>query len=86
MLVSNGVQTASCTVNVTNFGATTVQYPSTTSASPLSLVSNYIPALLPNTGFEPLSSAALAFAVVLLLGAGIFVYPYVKKAIVVAAH
>ena len=35
---------------------------------------------LPNTGFEPTNGAPIAFAVVLLLGAFVASYPYVRKA------
>ncbi|MDO8518080.1 MAG: hypothetical protein Q7S26_02205 [bacterium] len=92
VIVSNGVQTATCTVTVTNNGTAVLPYQDTTSVTPLSLVSTYTPALLPNTGFEPLSAqagqggASFAFAVVAVLGAGIFFYPYVKKALVVAVR
>lgn len=81
--VSNGIQTAVCTINVVNVGAAAMQYSGT---APISLVSNYTPALLPNTGYGPLSGVSLAFVIVVLFGAGILFYPYVKKAIVIATH
>lgn len=78
VIVSNGVQTATCTVTVTNNGVATLTYKGTR------LDSTYTPALLPNTGFEPQGGASFAFAVVAVLGAGILSYPYVKKALVIA--
>ncbi len=51
------------------------QYP-----QPVSLITNYIPSQMPNTGFDPSQGPAMiAFALVLLAGAGIAVYPYVRK-------
>lgn len=41
---------------------------------------------LPNAGFAPLESAQLAFAVVLLLGAGIAVFPYARKVFALAVR
>ncbi|MBY0473173.1 hypothetical protein K2Q00_02725 [Patescibacteria group bacterium] len=76
VMVNNGVQTAHCTINVVANGATAITYPGTPT-----LTSNFIPAFLPNTGFGPQDSAVLAFALALLIGAGIYVAPYVKRAI-----
>lgn len=42
----------------------------------------YVP-YLPNTGFEPVSGAAVAFALVVLAVAGFFLYPYVARALAV---
>lgn len=42
------------------------------------------PLYLPNTGFAPLDSAELAFALVALIGAGLFIFPYVRKALAIA--
>ncbi len=39
---------------------------------------------LPNTGFEPTNGAQMAFAVVLLIGAFVASYPYVRKAFALA--
>lgn len=83
VIVSAGVQTATCIVTVTDGNKVAVQ---TGSIAPLSLSSTYIPALLPNTGFEPLSGASLAFAAALLLSAGILLYPYVRKALIIATR
>lgn len=48
---------------------------------PVSLVTNYIPSQLPNTGFDPsLFYQIIAFAIVLLFGSGVAVYPYARKA------
>ena len=41
---------------------------------------------LPNTGLEPVQSAQLAFALVLLLGAAIAVYPYARKSFAIAVR
>lgn len=76
VMVQSGTQVASCTVNVVAAAAGPITY----QGAP-SLVSNFIPATLPNTGFGPQESAMLAFALVLLIGAGIYVAPYVRKAI-----
>ncbi|MDP4020985.1 MAG: hypothetical protein Q8P58_03025 [Candidatus Adlerbacteria bacterium] len=46
---------------------------------PVNVVTTYVPKGLPNTGFPPVSSAALAFAAVLLLGVGLALTPYAKK-------
>lgn len=44
-------------------------------------VATYYPSpTFPNTGFEPVQSAQLAFAFVLLMGAAIAAYPYARKA------
>lgn len=49
---------------------------------PVTLVTNYVPTALPNTGFDPrFGSAIIAFAIVFLLGGGIVVYPYARKVI-----
>lgn len=42
------------------------------------LAAQYVPSM-PNTGFEPLTATAFAFALALLIGAGIFVLPYVQR-------
>lgn len=41
---------------------------------------------LPNAGFAPVTSSALAFALVLLLGAAIALYPHAKKAFTVVTR
>ena len=40
----------------------------------------------PNTGFAPIDSAQMAFALVLLMGAGIMAYPYARKAFAIAVR
>ncbi len=77
VMVNNGVQTANCTVNVVANGAGPITYQGATP----SLVSNYIPVGLPNTGFGPQDGAVFALALVFLIGAGIYAAPYVKQAI-----
>jgi hypothetical protein len=42
--------------------------------------------LLPNTGFAPQTLASLAFAVVLMLGAAIALYPHARKAFAVVTR
>ncbi len=79
VIVSNGVQNATCTINVV-VGAVPINY---IGSSP-SITTNYIPAYLPNTGFGPVSSSVLAIALALLLSAGIFFFPYVRKALTIA--
>ncbi|MBY0294372.1 hypothetical protein K2Q08_03525 [Patescibacteria group bacterium] len=76
VMVNNGIQTANCTINVLASAAGAITYP----GSP-TITSSYIPAFLPNAGFGPQDSAVLAFALVLLIGAGIYAAPYVKRAI-----
>ncbi|OGC88353.1 hypothetical protein A2419_00670 [Candidatus Adlerbacteria bacterium RIFOXYC1_FULL_48_26] len=76
VMVNNGIQTANCTINVVAGVAGAITYPGTPT-----ITSNFIPAFLPNTGFGPQDSAVLAFALVLLIGAGIYFAPYVKRAI-----
>lgn len=41
---------------------------------------------MPNTGLEPQTFAALAFAVVLLMAAGIALYPHARKAFAIAVR
>jgi hypothetical protein len=41
---------------------------------------------LPNTGFEPQTMAAFAFAIVLLLGTAIALYPHAKKAFAIVTR
>ena len=95
--VTSGTQTAVCTVNVlAAAGPVSYSIPTQTqtvvpvvtvapavSVAP-ALTTNYVPAL-PNTGFEPLSATQIAFALIVLLAAGIFVAPYVRKTFVAIA-
>jgi hypothetical protein len=53
-----------------------------TNSGYVSLGTTYVP-YLPNTGFEPQSSFAIAFALVVLITLAIFSYPYVRKAFIV---
>lgn len=49
---------------------------------PVSVITNYMPSNLPNTGFDPsMGPAMIAFAVVFVLGTGIVLYPYARKII-----
>ncbi len=47
-------------------------------------VTSYVYPSMPNTGFEPQNGAQLAFATVLLIGAFVSSYPYVRKAFALA--
>lgn len=49
-------------------------------AQPVTYVQSYVPRF-PNTGFPPISAAAVAFAAVLLIGAGAYFLPHVRKTI-----
>ena len=54
-------------------------YPAAPIVAQPTITTTYIPQGLPNTGFPPVSSAAFAFAAVLLLTAGLVLTPYAKK-------
>lgn len=98
--VTNAAQTAACLITVTTSYspiATTPPAPS----YPGSVYPGYQtpgygypqPSLtyaayprLPNTGFAPSSGAEMAFALVLIMGAGIAVFPHARKAFAVAVR
>jgi hypothetical protein len=88
VMINNGVQSASCTVNVVLPGTAgiTVNNPTTVvtsvNGSP-QVVARYVPSSLPNTGFGPIDGAVLAFSMVLLIAAGIYAAPYVRQAIAI---
>ena len=48
----------------------------------VTVVNKYVPTL-PNTGYEPISTATIAFAGILLLAALVLSFPYVRKAFAV---
>jgi hypothetical protein len=80
VVVSNGTQTASCTVNIVGAAAPIIY------SNTAPIVSTYIPPAatyivptLPDTGFEPQGAAAIALAIALLGMCAIAAYPYVKK-------
>jgi hypothetical protein len=88
--VTNGISVATCTVNVVASGApapvvispVNPLYPSTTGSTSYGgvyVTPTYVPGL-PNTGFEPLSSAEAASAVVLVIAMALIALPYVRKA------
>lgn len=84
--VESDGETATCRVRVVDERSDYYpQYPvypaSPIVIQPVNITSTYIPQGMPNTGFPPVSSAALAFAAVLLFGAGLAVTPYAKKLI-----
>lgn len=71
------------------YGSTTYPYGGTSYTAPYqpTYTSTYYPyPRFPNTGFEPITSAQLAFAVVLLMGAAIAAYPYARKAFALAVR
>ena len=75
-------ETDTCRVRVVE--RSSYYYPPTyptypTYTPPVTVAATYVPKGLPNTGFPPISSAALAFALVLLFGVGLAVTPYAKK-------
>lgn len=88
--VHNGVQSASCMVNVVASSAApgiTVTYqtpPASGAAGVPSVASSYMPSSLPNTGFGPQDGAMFAFALVFLLAGSIYIAPYVRQALAVA--
>ena len=81
--VESDGETATCRVKVVERSDYYPPYPMyptyPTYTQPVSVVTNYVPQGLPNTGFPPVSSAALAFAAVLLFGVGLALTPYAKK-------
>lgn len=79
--VTNAAQTAACNVNVLGNGGLSAGY---TYPNP-TLISQAYPRL-PNAGFEPINSAQMAFAIVLLIGAYVATYPYVRKAFALAVR
>lgn len=87
--VTNGTSVATCTVNVVVSGApapvvinpanyVTGYTPSTTYGG-VYVTPTYIPSF-PNTGFEPMSSAAAASAAVVVIALSLVMLPYVKQA------
>jgi hypothetical protein len=50
------------------------------------IVTSYVNPRFPNTGFEPINAAQMAFALVLLMGAAIAAYPYARKALTLAVR
>lgn len=88
--VSNGTSVATCTVNVVASGAPVVinpinyaggytGYTTPTTYGGVYVTPTYVPSF-PNTGFEPLSSAAAASAVAVLFAVSLVALPYVRKA------
>lgn len=99
--VTNAAQTATCTITVNNSYYPQPQVPTAPTYTNPSYVYPYggtaygtpAPQLytqpqprFPNTGFEPITSAQMAFAVVFLMGAAIAAYPYARKAFAVAVR
>lgn len=96
--VTNAAQTATCNVTVTPgyfqqpISTVTPTYPTypnyntypVYTAQPTYNATAYPYPRLPNTGLEPIQSAQVAFALVLLVGAAIAVYPYARKSFAIA--
>jgi len=94
--VTNASQVATCNVTVSSSyypqPVSTVAptyppyntYPAYSAQSAQPSLSAYAYPRFPNTGLEPVQSAQLAFAFVLLLGAAIAAYPYARKSFAVA--
>ncbi len=72
--------------NTYNTYPSNTTYPYYGTQPPAPTYSAYAYPRFPNTGLEPATSAQLAFALVLLLGAAIFAYPYVRKAFTLAVR
>ncbi len=92
--VSNGTQTAVCTVNVVGGHGPVMPPPTTISTisnttivGPATFTAQYVPApRLPNTGFGPASLVQWIFAVLALAGVGVLITPYVRKSFVSIAQ
>jgi hypothetical protein len=81
-----GSQRSTCYVDVGgNFGSYPSSYNPYGPGPNVSITSAFYPSL-PNAGFEPQNLAAFAFAVVLLLGSGIALYPHAKKAFAIVTR
>ncbi len=80
VMVTNASQTATCNVTVSSS-----YYPQSVSTVYPTYTAYAYPRL-PNTGLEPVQSAQLAFALVLLLGAAIAAYPYARKSFAIAVR
>ena len=76
-------ETATCRVRIVDrsdyYSPYSIYPASPIYTQPVNITTTYVPQAMPNTGFPPVSSAAFAFAVVLLLGAGLVLTPYAKK-------
>ncbi len=94
--VTNGAQTATCSVNVVGYPVAgygynyngTYPYTGVTTISPVStlypnvtVTPSYIPRL-PNTGFEPLSASGYALALAFLIAVAFASYSYVRQAFI----
>ena len=80
-----GSRRSYCTVLVTGYGYQAGQYGYANSPLNVVLTSVAYPSW-PNAGFGPHTLAGLAFALVLLLGASIALYPHVRKAFAIVAR
>ena len=90
--VTNGAQSAICTVTVVgypiagyNYNNYPTNYPGSTIAPigsvypAVTVTPSYIPRL-PNTGFAPIDAASLAMALAFIFAATLAAYPYARKA------
>jgi hypothetical protein len=81
--VSAGGQMGTCTVNVVPgvVPANPQTYPTALGTIPVGVtLSQVSPPTIPNTGYEPMSSASIAFAVVSLITAAFIALKYVRSA------
>lgn len=88
--VTNGQQTAVCSVTVVGYPVQGYNYPTYINPittvpvvggiyNPVTVTPSYVPRL-PNTGFEPIDGATLAIALALMFAAALAAYPYVRQA------
>ncbi len=99
--VVNAAQTATCPITVTTsyypqpVSYTNPSYPYQPSPAtpgytyptkPTYPTTSYVAPRWPNTGVEPLGAAQVALAVMLLMGAGIVLYPYARKVFALAVR
>lgn len=82
VITENPVYPANYYPNAPYYNQYPYQAPYVQQAPAVYVTPTYIPTL-PNTGFEPLSGASLAFALVALLAAAFVSLPYVRKALAV---
>lgn len=93
--VTNASQSATCAITVTTSYYPQPQIPTSpvynigapAYVSPYQpILTSYVNPRFPNTGFAPVTSAQIAFALVLTLGAAIAAYPYARKALTIAVR
>ncbi len=92
--VTNGQQSAVCSVNVVGYPVPGYSYPNVLNPvttvpagvySPVTVTPTYIPSL-PNTGFAPIDGASLAIVLAFLFAASLAAYPYARKVFATVLH